>query len=75
MANIQRTSINLDRDLLEAAANALGTTRVTDTVHAAMSEAVRRRKLEALTELEFPDTDLEQLERLRQPRSFDRLLD
>lgn len=75
MARVKRTTINLDLDLLDEAADALGTSRMTDTVHAAMSEAVRRQKLERLTRLEFPGMDLEKLKELRRPRSFDHLRD
>lgn len=65
---IKRTTINLDQHTLRAAARVLGTTRVTDTVHRAMEEVARRAQLEGLTELEFPDLDLEALERMRRPR-------
>lgn len=75
MARMKRTTINLDLDLLDEASDALGTSRMTETVHAAMRDAVRRRKLEALTRLEFPDLDLETLEELRRPRTFDHLRD
>ncbi len=37
------TTLDLDRDLLAAAGAALGTTRTTDTVHAALREAVARQ--------------------------------
>ena len=70
---MKRTTINLDIDLLDEASEALGTSRMTETVHAAMSDVVRRRKLEALTRLEFPGMSLEKLEELRRPRSFDHL--
>lgn len=73
MARMKRTTINLDVDLLDEASDALGTSRMTETVHAAMSDVVRRRKLEALTRLEFPGMSLEKLEELRRPRSFDHL--
>jgi Arc/MetJ family transcription regulator len=72
---MKRTTMNLDLDLLEEAAAALGTSRQTETVHAAMTDVVRRRKLEALTRLEFPDMDLEKLKEMRRPRSFDHLRD
>ena len=75
MARVKRTTINLDLDLLEEASDALGTSRMTDTIHAAMSDAVRRRKLEALTRMEFPDMSLEKLKEMRRPRNFDHLLD
>jgi Arc/MetJ family transcription regulator len=39
----KHTTIDLDVDLVRQAADALGTTRTTDTIHAALSEVVRRR--------------------------------
>ena len=39
-----RTTLDLDRDLLAAAAEALGTSRTTETVHAALREVVASRK-------------------------------
>lgn len=75
MARVKRTTINIDLDLLAEAAGALGTERMTDTVHAAMTEAVRRRQLERVNELEFPDLTLESIKEMRRPRSFDHLRD
>jgi Arc/MetJ family transcription regulator len=75
MTRMRRTTINLDPELLHATADALGTSRITDTVHAAMADVVRRRKLEALTRLEFPASSLEKLEEQRRPRTFDHLRD
>jgi Arc/MetJ family transcription regulator len=75
MARVKRTTINLDLDLLDEASDALGTARMTDTVHAAMADVVRRRKLEELTRMEFPGMDLEKLEEMRRPRNFGHLLD
>ena len=40
MANVKRTSMFLDRDLVAQAASALGTNGVTETVHAAMRHVV-----------------------------------
>jgi Arc/MetJ family transcription regulator len=40
MANVKRTSMFLDRDLVTQAAGALGTKGVTQTVHAAMRHVV-----------------------------------
>ena len=40
MANVKRTSMFLDRDLVTQAASALGTKGVTETVHAAMRHVV-----------------------------------
>jgi Arc/MetJ family transcription regulator len=39
----KHTTIDLDTDLVRRAGEVLGTTRTTDTVHAALSEVVRRR--------------------------------
>ena len=38
------TTLDLDRDLLDRAAEALGTRRTTDTVHAALREVIARRQ-------------------------------
>jgi Arc/MetJ family transcription regulator len=75
MARVKRTTINLDLDLLDEASDALGTSRMTETVHAAMADVVRRRKLEELTKMEFPGMSLEKLKKMRRPRNFDHLLD
>ena len=75
MARVKRTTINLDLDLLGEAADALGTSRMTETVHAAMREAVRRQKLESLAARRFPDLTLESIEENRRPRSFYHLRD
>ena len=40
MGNMKRTSMFLDRDLVTLAASALGTSGVTETVHAAMRHVV-----------------------------------
>lgn len=69
MARTKRTTINLDRDLLDEASGVLGTSGITDTVHAAMNDVVRRRKLEALTKLELPDLDWETIKAMRRPRT------
>jgi Arc/MetJ family transcription regulator len=39
----KHTTIDIDVELVRQAAEALGTTRTTDTIHAALSEVVRRR--------------------------------
>lgn len=39
----KHTTIDLDIDLVRQAADALGTTKTVDTIHAALSEVVRRR--------------------------------
>ena len=75
MARVKRTTLNLDRGLLEEAAGVLGTSGMTDTIHAAMSDVIRRRRLEEVTKLEFPDLDLETIKEMRRPRAFDHLRD
>jgi Arc/MetJ family transcription regulator len=63
------TTLDLDRELLAEAAAALGTTRTTDTVHAALREAVARQKRARLMTRDW--TELKTLlPELRAPRSF-----
>jgi Arc/MetJ family transcription regulator len=40
----KHTTIDLDRELVAAARQALGTTTATETIHAALEEVVRSRK-------------------------------
>jgi Arc/MetJ family transcription regulator len=47
MANVKRTSMFLDRDLVHEAEAALGTKGPTETVHAAMRAAVERERRDA----------------------------
>jgi Arc/MetJ family transcription regulator len=47
VANVKRTSMFLDRDLVRAAEVALGTKGPTETVHAAMREVVQVEKRRA----------------------------
>jgi Arc/MetJ family transcription regulator len=51
------TTLDLDRDLLVEAATALGTTRTTDTVHAALREVVARRRRGWLAGRDFTELD------------------
>ncbi|MHB1568888.1 MAG: type II toxin-antitoxin system VapB family antitoxin [Solirubrobacteraceae bacterium] len=66
--SIKRTNINLDRDLVDAAAEILGTARTTDTVHAALRAVIARASRERLAERDFADLTPSQLDRLRAPR-------
>jgi Arc/MetJ family transcription regulator len=50
MANVKRTSMFLDRDLVHQAEEALGTRGPTETVHAAMRVAVEQDKRRAAQE-------------------------
>ena len=47
----KRPTIDLDQELVREAASVLGTTRTTDTVHAALSDVVRRRRRQDLFEV------------------------
>jgi Arc/MetJ family transcription regulator len=49
------TTLDLDRDLLRDAAEALGTTRTTDTVHAALRDVVARRRRAWLARRDFSE--------------------
>lgn len=61
------TTLDLDRDLLNAAAEALGTTRTTETVHAALRDVVARRHRAWLARRDFSDLEV-WLPKLRAPR-------
>ena len=63
----KHTTIDLDTELVEAAAQALGTTRTTDTVHAALNEVVRRRQRMSITDFR-PALDLADLDAMRAHR-------
>jgi uncharacterized protein (DUF1778 family) len=61
------TTLDLDRELLVEAATALGTTRTTDTIHAALREVVARRARIRLMARDWSDLkDL--LPEMREPR-------
>ena len=62
------TTLDLDRDLLQEAAEALGTTRTTETVHAALREVVARRHRAWLAQRDFSELE-SSLPELRRPRS------
>ena len=51
------TTLDLDRELLMEAAEALGTTRTTETVHADLREVVARRKRAWLVRRDFSDLE------------------
>jgi Arc/MetJ family transcription regulator len=67
---IRRTNINLDSELVEAAAAVLGTARTTDTVHAALRAVIDRAARERLAQRDFAELSPEVLEQLRRPRQF-----
>ena len=66
----KHTTIDLDQDLVREAADVLGTTKTIDTIHAALSDVVRRRRRQALLDLPN-DLDLPTLTRLRAHRFED----
>jgi Arc/MetJ family transcription regulator len=63
----KHTTIDLDTDLVNEAARALGTKRTTDTIHAALSDVVRRRQRMAILEFR-PAIDLSDLDAMRAHR-------
>ena len=67
----KHTTIDLDTELVAAAAHVLGTRRTTDTVHAALSEVVAIRRRLRLLEFE-PELTLDELTEAREGRFTDR---
>ena len=67
---IRRTNINLDTELVDAAAAVLGTARTTDTVHAALRAVIDRAARERLAERDFADLTPDVLEQVRRQRQF-----
>jgi Arc/MetJ family transcription regulator len=65
MANVRRTSLNLDFDLVNQAKSDLGTTGTTETVHRALEDVTRRAALERLANLRFDHLEPDWLEKLR----------
>lgn len=66
---IRRTNINLDSDLVDAAAGVLGTKRTTDTVHAALRDVVARAARERLAQRDYGDLTPSGLDRMRRSRT------
>ena len=67
----RHTTIDIDMDLVREASAALGTTRMTETVHAALEQVVRRRRLLELLEFR-PALDLDDLRAMRAHRFAER---
>jgi Arc/MetJ family transcription regulator len=63
MANVRRTSINLDFELVEKAKHALGTSGTTETVHKALAEVWRREAARQLAEWRVEIDDIEEFRR------------
>ncbi|HEX6662213.1 MAG TPA: hypothetical protein VF025_00940 [Gaiellaceae bacterium] len=64
---IRRTSLNLDFDLVSEARAVLNTHGITDTIHAALAEIVRRQRLRELAGHRFEELTPEALAKLRLP--------
>jgi Arc/MetJ family transcription regulator len=67
----KHTTIDLDMDLVREAGSVLGTTRTTDTVHAALAQAVNLRRRLSLLDIDT-DLDLEGLRAIRAHRFAER---
>lgn len=63
----KHTTMDLDLELIGQAAEALGTTRMVDTVHAALTDVVRRRRRRAMVDFR-PALDLDDLNAMRSHR-------
>jgi Arc/MetJ family transcription regulator len=69
-SSIKRTNINLDKELVDAAAAVLGTVQTTETVHAALREVIARASRQRLAERDFPNMTPAALDALRRARKF-----
>jgi hypothetical protein len=65
---VKRTSLNLELDLVAEARELLGTRGTTDTIHRALEDVVRRKRLEALAARTFEDLTPEALAEIRRWR-------
>jgi len=67
---LRHTNIDLDTQLVEEAAELLGTRRMSDTVNAALSEVIGRTHRRRLAQLDlFDDVEPAEFESLRRPRA------
>lgn len=66
---VKRTNINLDMDLVQQAARALGTRQTTDTVHRALPDVIARDRRTRLAQRDFEDLTAESLDAMRRPRN------
>jgi len=57
--------------LVREAAEVLRTTRIVDTVHAALEEVVARRQRAELVRMPMPDLTPEAIDKMRAPRTFE----
>lgn len=68
VANVRRTSLNLDLELVEQARAELGTKTTTETIHAALRQVIRGHALERLAGWRFDHLPDDWLDRVRAPR-------
>lgn len=64
---VQRTTLNVRRDLLSEAERELGTSSPTIAVNQALEEFVNLRRRRRLLEMELPDLTPEAIEAMRRP--------
>ncbi len=67
---VKRTSLNLELELVAEARKALGTKGTTDTIHRALEDVVRRKRLLELAEERFGDLTPAALDELRRTRTW-----
>ena len=67
----KHTTLNLDMDLVDAAAAELGTSRITETVHRALAETIDRARPRRLASRSLPGLTPDSLNQMREHRSFD----
>ncbi len=67
----KHTTMDLDQDLVREAAEVLRTTRIVDTVHAALEEVGARRQRAELVRMPMPDLTPEAIDKMRAPRTFE----
>jgi hypothetical protein len=70
IANVRRTSLNLNYELVEKAKTALGTKNTTDTVHRALENVVRQEALNRLADWKFDHLPEDWLDLEREPRNW-----
>lgn len=59
LATMQRTTVNLDKQLLREVEKELGTSGPTETVNAALAELVRREKLARVAEMSISQENID----------------
>jgi len=67
---VKRTSLNLELELVAEARKALGTKGTTDTIHRALEDVGRRKRLLELAEERFDDLTPAALDDLRRTRTW-----